>query len=69
MDYLAVYVLKYLGKDNKRTPQERVTKWMRAMNGLSAAGQAWLEDATRTAWTLVKRYQLATLAGLPEHAR
>ncbi|MFH8736770.1 hypothetical protein [Streptomyces sp. NPDC017964] len=58
VDYLAVYVLKYLGKDNKHIPQEQITKRLRAVNSLPAAGHAWVEDATRTAWTLVNRYSL-----------
>lgn len=51
VDYLAVYVLKYLGKDNTHMPQEQIAKWLRGVNGLPAAGHAWAEDTTRTAWT------------------
>ncbi|MET8168828.1 hypothetical protein ABZT34_32030 [Streptomyces sp. NPDC005329] len=63
VDYLAVYVLKYLGKDNTHIPQEQITKWLRGVNGLPAAGHAWVEDATRTAWTLVTRYSLPRWRG------
>ncbi|MFC8663990.1 hypothetical protein [Streptomyces sp. NPDC057199] len=63
VDYLAVYVLKYLGKDNEHIPQEQITKRLRGVNGLPAAGHAWVEDATRTAWTLVTRYSLPRWRG------
>lgn len=47
-----------------------ITKWLRAVGGLPAAGHACVEDATRTAWTLIARYSLpagaaATAAALP----
>ncbi|MFE4177482.1 hypothetical protein ACFRR7_36510 [Streptomyces sp. NPDC056909] len=63
IDYLAVYVLKYLGKDNKYIPLEQITKRLRGIGGLPAAGHAWVEDATRTAWTLVSRYSLPAWRG------
>jgi hypothetical protein len=63
VDYLAVYVLKYLGRDNPHTPQETITKNLGAVGGLPAAGHAWVEDATRTAWTLVNRYSLPAWRG------
>ncbi|MEV7317331.1 hypothetical protein AB0N56_30770 [Streptomyces microflavus] len=63
VDYLAVYVLKYLGKGNTHVPEEQITKWLRGVNGLPAAGHAWVEDATRTAWTLVARYSLPRWRG------
>ncbi|MFB6963164.1 hypothetical protein ACFCYB_40950 [Streptomyces sp. NPDC056309] len=63
VDYLAVYVLKYLGKGNMHVPEEQITKWLRGVGGLPAAGHAWVEDATRTAWTLVNRYSLPNWRG------
>ncbi|MET8134117.1 hypothetical protein ABZV24_19535 [Streptomyces sp. NPDC005251] len=67
VDYLAVYVLKYLGKDNTHIPQEQIAKSLRGVNGLPAAGHAWVEDATRTAWTLVTRYSLPHWRGSDRH--
>nr|WSS66343.1 hypothetical protein OG284_36615 [Streptomyces sp. NBC_01177] len=43
MDYLAVYVLKYLGKDNTHIPEEQITRSLRGVSGLPAAGHAWVE--------------------------
>ncbi|GGP84622.1 hypothetical protein ACWDY7_33205 [Streptomyces calvus] len=63
VDYLAVYVLKYLGKGNTYIPEEQITKWLRGVGGLPAAGHAWVEDATKTAWTLVTRYSLPRWRG------
>ncbi|MEU8548875.1 hypothetical protein AB0C81_18095 [Streptomyces roseoverticillatus] len=63
VDYLAVYVLKYLGQGNEHISQEQITSRLRGVDGLPAAGQAWLEDATRTAWTLVNRYSLPNWRG------
>ncbi|MFJ4732525.1 hypothetical protein ACIP6V_09575 [Streptomyces sp. NPDC088770] len=63
VDYLAVYVLKYLGKHNTHIPQDQIAKSLRGVNGLPAAGQAWVEDATRTAWTLATRYSLPRWRG------
>ncbi|MGW2331695.1 hypothetical protein ACWC5C_38925 [Streptomyces sp. NPDC001700] len=64
VDYLAVYVLKYLGKGNEHIPQEEITKRLRGVGPLPAAGHAWVEDATRTAWTLVSRYSLPSWRGV-----
>lgn len=58
VDYLAVHVLKYLGHGNAYIPQETITRNLRGVAGLTAAGQAWVDDATRTAWRLVTRYSL-----------
>ncbi|MCL7496034.1 hypothetical protein M8I34_32215 [Streptomyces sp. MCA2] len=58
VDYLAVYVLKYLGHGNKHITEEQITRHLTGVGGLPAAGHAWVEDATRTAWTLVTRYSL-----------
>lgn len=58
VDYLAVYVLKYLGRGNQHIPEEQITRHLVGVGGLPAAGHAWVEDATRTAWTLVTRYSL-----------
>ncbi|MFI9240819.1 hypothetical protein [Streptomyces sp. NPDC053079] len=63
VDYLAVYVLKYLGRGNKHISQEQITSRLRGAFGLPAAGHAWVEDATRTAWTLVNRYSLPNWRG------
>ncbi|MFI5987494.1 hypothetical protein ACIBEA_42335 [Streptomyces sp. NPDC051555] len=58
VDYLAVHVLKYLGHGNKYISQETITGNLRGVVGLPAAGHAWVDDATRTAWKLVTRYSL-----------
>ncbi|MGX1886981.1 hypothetical protein [Streptomyces sp. NPDC055287] len=63
MDYLAVYVLKYLGPGNKHILQEQIASHLQGVGGLPAAGHAWVEDATRTAWTLVNRYSLPRWRG------
>jgi hypothetical protein len=63
VDYLAVYILKYLGRGNGHITEEQITKNLRGVGGISAAGYAWVEDATRTAWTLVNRYSLPTWRG------
>ncbi|MEY2229483.1 hypothetical protein [Streptomyces sp. BF23-19] len=63
VDYLAVYVLKYLGRGNSYIPEAHLTKHLTAMENLPAAGHAWVEDATRTAWTLVTRYSLPNWRG------
>ena len=66
VDYLAVYVLKYLGRDNPHTTQDTITKNLVGASGIPAAGYAWVEDATRTAWTLVNRYSLPLWRGSKE---
>ncbi|MDV5143184.1 hypothetical protein R1T08_02380 [Streptomyces sp. SBC-4] len=63
VDYLAVYVLKYLGKGNTYISEELIAKSLRGVGGLPAAGHAWVEDATRTAWTLATRYSLPQWRG------
>jgi hypothetical protein len=63
VDYLAVYVLKYLGHGNRHIPEEQITCRLTAVGGLPAAGCAWVEDATRTAWILVARYSLPSWRG------
>ncbi|MFD5088805.1 hypothetical protein ACFWOG_40140 [Kitasatospora sp. NPDC058406] len=63
VDYLAIYVLKYLGRGNKHISEEQITGNLRGAPGLPAAGHAWVEDATRTAWTLVTRYSLPAWRG------
>lgn len=63
VDYLAVYVLKYLGRGNGHITEEQITGNLRGVRSIPAAGYAWVEDATRTAWTLVHRYSLPTWRG------
>ncbi|MFF2123448.1 hypothetical protein ACFVXH_39590 [Kitasatospora sp. NPDC058184] len=63
VDYLAVYVLKYLGRGNGHIPEERIAKNLTGAHGIPAAGHAWVEDATSTAWTLVTRYSLPNWRG------
>ncbi|WP_030209506.1 hypothetical protein [Streptomyces sp. NRRL S-87] len=63
VDYFAVHVLKYLGRGNKYISEEKITQKLRGVHGLPAAGHAWVEDATRTAWTLVTRYSLTRWRG------
>ncbi|MER5641901.1 hypothetical protein ABT095_33815 [Kitasatospora sp. NPDC002227] len=63
VDYLAVYVLKYLGRGNGYITEEQITKSLRGAHGIPAAGYAWVEDATRTAWTLATRYSLPNWRG------
>lgn len=63
VDYLAVYVLKYLGKGNAYISEEQITRHLTGVGGLPAAGRAWVEDVTCTAWTLVTRYSLANWRG------
>ncbi|WP_145503718.1 hypothetical protein [Streptomyces sp. CFMR 7] len=63
VDYLAVYVLKYLGKGNTYISEDLITKSLRGVGGLPAAGHAWVEDATRTAWILATRYSLPQWRG------
>ncbi|MFE3875459.1 hypothetical protein ACFXPX_13785 [Kitasatospora sp. NPDC059146] len=63
VDYLAIYVLKYLGRGNRHIPEDRITANLRGASGLPAAGHAWVEDATRTAFTLVTRYSLPVWNG------
>ncbi|MFF8371871.1 hypothetical protein ACF05W_23930 [Streptomyces lydicus] len=58
VDYLAVYVLKYLGHGNKHITEEQITRYLAGVGGLPAVGHAWVEDATRTAWTLVTWYSI-----------
>ncbi|WP_406403048.1 hypothetical protein [Streptomyces uncialis] len=64
VDYLAVYVLKYLGHGNGHISQEQITEHLMGVGDLPAAGHAWVEDATRTAWTLVTRYSLPRWRGI-----
>ncbi|MER7309566.1 hypothetical protein E5082_30510 [Streptomyces griseoluteus] len=59
-----MYVLKYLGKGNTHASEEQITKWLRGVDGLPAAGHGWVEDAARTAWSLVTRYSLPNWRGL-----
>ncbi|GLW74491.1 hypothetical protein Kpho02_67890 [Kitasatospora phosalacinea] len=63
VDYLAVYVLKYLGRGNGYITEEQITKNLKGAHGIPAAGYAWVEDATRTAWILVNRYSLPNWRG------
>ncbi|MFJ9846339.1 hypothetical protein ACIRYZ_39045 [Kitasatospora sp. NPDC101155] len=63
VDYLAVYVLKYLGRGNGHITEEQITKNLTGVGQVPAAGYAWVEDATRTAWTLVNRYSLPNWRG------
>lgn len=63
VDYLAVYVLKYLGRGNPHTAEATITANLIGASGIPAAGYAWVEDATRTAWTLVNRYSLPNWRG------
>ncbi|MFF8917284.1 hypothetical protein ACF08M_29230 [Streptomyces sp. NPDC015032] len=63
VDYLAVYVLKYLGRGNKYISEEQITRHLTGVDGLPAAGHAWVEDATHTAWILVHRYSLPRWRG------
>lgn len=63
IDYLAVYVLKYLGRGNRHITEGTITANLTGANGIPAAGYAWVEDATRTAWTLVNRYSLPSWRG------
>ncbi|MEV7602943.1 hypothetical protein AB0O91_36815 [Kitasatospora sp. NPDC089797] len=63
VDYLAIYVLKYLGRGNGYITEEQITKSLTGAHGIPAAGYAWVEDATRTAWTLVNRYSLPAWRG------
>ncbi|MFC8273807.1 hypothetical protein ACFUJR_15040 [Streptomyces sp. NPDC057271] len=58
VDYFAVHVLKYLGRGNSYISEEKIGKNLTALENLPAAGHAWIEDATRTAWILVTRYSL-----------
>ncbi|AZM49208.1 hypothetical protein DMB38_28530 [Streptomyces sp. WAC 06738] len=64
VDYLAVYVLKYLGRGNRYITVEEITRNLRGIDGVPAAGHAWVEDATRTAWALVTRYSLPNWRGV-----
>ncbi|MFF8960828.1 hypothetical protein [Streptomyces sp. NPDC014894] len=64
VDYLAVYVLKYLGHGNEHISEEQITKHLVGVGNLPAAGHAWVEDATRTAWSLVTRYSLPRWRGI-----
>lgn len=70
VDYLAVYVLKYLGRGNKHISEEQITRHLTGAGGLPAAGHAWVEDTTRTAWILITRYSLPFWRGKrsPGHA-
>ena len=63
IDYLAVYVLKYLGRGNPHTSEDKITANLTGASGIPAAGYAWVEDATRTSWTLVNRYSLPNWRG------
>jgi hypothetical protein len=63
VDYLAVYVLKYLGRGNPYITEAAITANLTGGNGIPAASYAWVEDATRTAWTLVGRYSLPNWRG------
>ncbi|MCL7382587.1 hypothetical protein [Streptomyces sp. 35G-GA-8] len=63
VDYFAVHVLKYLGRGNVYISEEKITQNLRSVHGLPAAGHAWVEDTTRTAWRLVTRYSLARWRG------
>ncbi|AJC52830.1 hypothetical protein [Streptomyces sp. 769] len=63
VDCHAVYVLKYLGHGNKHIPEDHITRHPTGAHGLPAAGHAWVEDATRTAWTLATRYSLRRRRG------
>lgn len=63
VDYLAVYVLKYLGNGNAYIPEEQIRKSLRGVSGLPAASHAWVDDVTRTAWTLITRYSLPRWRG------
>ncbi|MFE5326143.1 hypothetical protein ACFRCG_07085 [Embleya sp. NPDC056575] len=63
VDYLAVYILKYLGRGNGHITEDRITENLRGVGAVPAAGYAWVEDATRTAWTLVNRYSLPAWRG------
>jgi hypothetical protein len=58
VDYLAVYVLKYFGRGNLHISEQKITENLTGASGVPAAGYAWVEDATRTAWILVGRYSL-----------
>lgn len=64
IDYLAVYVLKYLGRGNGYVSEEQITRHLTGVGDLPAAGHAWVEDATRTAWILVTRYSLPNWRGM-----
>lgn len=64
VDYLAVYVLKYLGHGNGHTSEEQIAAHLTGVHGLPAAGHAWVEDATRTAWKLITRYGLRNWRGI-----
>ncbi|MEV8062337.1 hypothetical protein AB0P37_39460 [Streptomyces antimycoticus] len=63
VDYLAVYVLKYLGHGNSHISEDQITRHLTGVGSLPAAGHAWVEDATRTAWTLVTRYSVPSWRG------
>ncbi|WP_439678195.1 hypothetical protein [Embleya sp. MST-111070] len=63
VDYLAVYILEYLGRGNGHITEEQITENLRGVGALPAAGHAWVEDATRTAWILVNRYSLPAWRG------
>lgn len=63
VDYLAVYVLKYLGRGNGHINEATISKNLTGAGGIPAAGYAWVEDATRTAWTLIGRYSLPNWRG------
>lgn len=63
VDYLAVYILKYLGRGNDHITEEQITKNLTGAHSIPAAGYAWVEDATRTAWTLAHRYSLPNWRG------
>lgn len=72
VDYLAIYVLKHLGRGNRHISEAQITANLTGATGIPAAGYAWVEDATRTAWTLVNRYSLPSWRGMyrsePGHA-
>ncbi|MEU3315825.1 hypothetical protein ABZ743_24555 [Streptomyces sp. NPDC006662] len=65
VDYLAVHVLKYLGHSNTHIPQETITRNLRGVAGLPAAGQAWVDDATTHRVEARHAVQPAPLAGDP----
>ncbi len=59
-----MYVLKYLGYGNRHISEDRITRHLTGVGGLPAAGHAWVEDATRTAWILVTRYSVPSWRGV-----